>query len=536
MAQLIVLLSGSVASGKSTLGNHLVEDFGATLTKTWALLTEIDPKVEHDRESLQDLGEKLDKETKGRWVAEALGKIALRLPNDAIIVVDSVRIQSQIDFIRRGFGPSVVHVHLHASDADLEKRYAGRKRKDIKELGSYEQVLQNETERNVPQLRENADIVINTTRTDERDVLIRAASHLGLYGRECHRVVDVIVGGQFGSEGKGQVSAYLSTEYDVLVRVGGPNAGHMVYRDEEPDNFHILPSGSRVSAAELVLGPGAVVNVETLLKEIGKLQIDPDRLSIDPQVMIILDEDKTAEERLVNGIGSTGQGVGAATARRILQRDESVQLARNIQELEPFVRPTWVRLEERMRDPGVRILLEGTQGTGLSLYHGFYPHVTSRDTTVSGCLAEAGIAPRHLRRTIMVTRTLPIRVESPKETDKHSGPLKQELKYKDVAERSRLPENEIRNTEKGSVSKKPRRMGEFDWELFKKSVFLNSPTDIALTFVDYIDRGNQNARRFDQLTQDTLRFIEEVEKVANAPVSLISTRFHYRSIIDRRNW
>lgn len=536
MARLIVLLSGSVASGKSTLGNHLVNDFDATLLKTWQLLTEIKPDVIRDREALQSLGEQLDKETDGRWVSEALGKRAAREPADAIIVADSVRILQQIDWVRRGFGAAVVHVHLEAYDVDLRKRYAGRKRKDIKELTSYDEVLKNETERAVPALRDNADIVLNTTWSDERDVLIRAASRLGLYGRGCHKVVDVLVGGQYGSEGKGQVAAYLSKEYDLLIRVGGPNAGHKVYKAEEPDTFHSLPSGSRVRSAELMLGPGAVVDIDTLLREINMVQIEPDRLTIDPQVLIITDDDKEKEKRLIEEIGSTGQGVGAATARRILQRDDSVQLAKHVKVLEPFVRPAWVRLEQRMRDPRTRILLEGTQGTALSLYHGPYPHVTSRDTTISGCLAEAGIAPSHVRRTIMVTRTSPIRVESPKGKGKSSGPMKQELTFKEIADRCGLPESEIRKTERTSTTNKTRRIGGFDWELFKKSVFLNSPTDIALTFVDYIDGKNQDARRFDQLTPDTLRFIEEVETVAGAPVTLISTRFHYRSIIDRRSW
>jgi adenylosuccinate synthase len=285
-----------------------------------------------------------------------------------------------------------------------------------------------------------------------------------------------------------------------------------------------------------VLGPGAVIDIETLLTEINALEIEPERLTIDPYAMIITDEDKEVEKRLVAGIGSTGQGVGAATSRRIMLRDENVLLAKHTKELEPYVRPAWIRLEEKMRDPRTRIFLEGTQGTALSLYHGPYPHVTSRDTTVSGCLAEAGIAPGRVRRTIMVTRTLPIRVESPKGKGKTSGPMKQELSYREVADRCRLPEDNIRKTELTSTTRKQRRIGEFDWELFRKSVFLNSPTDIALTFVDYIDGLNQNARRFDQLSSETLRFIEEIEQVANAPVSLISTRFHYRSVIDRRNW
>jgi adenylosuccinate synthase len=72
--------------------------------------------------------------------------------------------------------------------------------------------------------------------------------------------------------------------------------------------------------------------------------------------------------------------------------------------------------------------------------------------------------------------------------------------------------------------------------LLRKSAQLNFPTDIALTFVDYLHHKNRGARRFDQLQPETIRFIEEVERVANAPVSLISTRFHPRSVIDRRTW
>jgi adenylosuccinate synthase len=79
-------------------------------------------------------------------------------------------------------------------------------------------------------------------------------------------------------------------------------------------------------------------------------------------------------------------------------------------------------------------------------------------------------------------------------------------------------------------------VGEFDWALLRLTSLLNGPTDIALTFADYLDKRNSQARRFDQLTDKTIRCIEEVEDVAGAPVSLISTRFHERSIIDRRLW
>jgi adenylosuccinate synthase len=108
--------------------------------------------------------------------------------------------------------------------------------------------------------------------------------------------------------------------------------------------------------------------------------------------------------------------------------------------------------------------------------------------------------------------------------------------WTEVSRRSGIPLRELRKVEKGSVSGKQRRVGEFDWELLQRAARLNGATDIALTFVDYLNIRNREARRFDQLQQDTIYFIEEVERVAVAPVSLISTRFDVRSVIDRRAW
>jgi len=110
------------------------------------------------------------------------------------------------------------------------------------------------------------------------------------------------------------------------------------------------------------------------------------------------------------------------------------------------------------------------------------------------------------------------------------------LSWAEIARRSGHSATELRKNERGSVSGKLRRVGEFDWVLLQKSVQLNGPTDIALTFADYIDKNNQNARRFEQLSERTIRFIEEIEHVAGAPVTLISTRFHTRSITGRRSW
>jgi adenylosuccinate synthase len=277
-----------------------------------------------------------------------------------------------------------------------------------------------------------------------------------------------------------------------------------------------------------------VLYVPKLLKEIAECQVEADRLSIDPQAMIITDDDRNKEGVLVAAIGSTGQGVGYATARKILGRSDSgTQLAKDIPELKPFIRDSCSLMERLFRDRK-RFLLEGTQGTGLSLHHGWYPHVTSRDTTVAGCLAEAGISPSRVNKVILVCRTYPIRVQSPEGNT--SGPMSQELTWEEIAARSKLDAAELRLNELTSTTKRQRRVSEFDWALLRKAASLNAPTDIALTFVDYLAKSNQRARRFEQLTDETIRFIDEIERVAAAPVSLISTCFGSRAVIDRRAW
>ena len=114
--------------------------------------------------------------------------------------------------------------------------------------------------------------------------------------------------------------------------------------------------------------------------------------------------------------------------------------------------------------------------------------------------------------------------------------MAKDLTWRIIASRSGYDELELRKSEITSTTARKRRVGEFEWDLYRKAVTLNSPTDIALTFTDYIDVQNARARRFEQLTEQTIQFIQELERVASAPVSLISTRFDYRSIIDRRSW
>ena len=212
-----------------------------------------------------------------------------------------------------------------------------------------------------------------------------------------------------------------------------------------------------------------------------------------------------------------------------------VRLAKDVPELRPYVRDTQ-EIPERAFALGCSVLLEGTQGTTLSLHHGEYPHVTSRDTTVAGCLADAGIAVTRVRRVVMVCRTYPIRVADPAMEGETSGPMASPVTYEQLSRRSGIDMERLMKIETTTTTRRQRRVANFDWEQLRRSTFLNGPTDIALTFVDYLDAKNQAAYRFEQLTPETLRFIEEVERVTGVPVSLISTNFSWRNVIDRRAW
>lgn len=537
---LIVALSGEICAGKSTLASHLARNFDFHVFKTKEALVALGKERGTDRVSLQDLGQKLDRATAGLWVVKEFQRsFFASIDAGGCYVVDAVRIPDQVTALRKSFGQSVVHIHLVGSERVLFERYAavyGRQRSAGTIRREYREIKADDTERQVNVLEKSADLVINTDQSLDDDVAIRVASFLGLPSDFHRPQVDVVVGAQFGSEGKGQICAHLAPEYDALVRVGGSNAGHSVYAEPEKHKFRLLPSGSvRAPNAKLIIGPGAIVDVDVLLAEIRKYNIGTNRLTIDGNATIVTAADKLEEKKLKKSIGSTGQGVGAATANNITNRNRgNKNKVRFAKILKGYIGSAHEELESLFRSSG-KILLEGTQGTGLSLYHGFYPFVTSRDTTVAGCLAEAGIAPNRLRRVVLVARTYPIRVESPR--DGTSGPFESsELSWAEVSRRSGISEGELERCERTTTTDRRRRVAEFNWSLFRRACELNSPTDVALTFVDHLSIQNREARRFEQLTAPTIAMIEEIQRCARVRVSLISTRFDFRPIIDRRSW
>lgn len=550
----VVLISGRLYTGKSGLARLLTEDLAYHPFKTSEWLAKRAQEMGRpiDRLSLQALGDEMDDKSEGRWIHDEVLKEASALSEEALILVDNIRSAAQLDAFRGDHDLDIVHVHLYANNEELEARFKKNNKSSCADQPAEYEILDHIKKiEDVESLKLDADVRINTARTDNRDTFVRVAARLGHYSAPDIRCVDVIVGGQYGSEGKGHIAAYLAKDYDVLMRVGGPNAGHTVSGRSGIYVYHQLPSGAKETTARLLLGPGMTIHVQSLLKEIADCEVTEDRLFIDPQAMIIEDNDRTNEVDVVAKIASTGTGSGRAASRRIRDRGKpETRLARDIPELQIYVgqgpnyRGATTRLLEDAYRNGSSILLEGTQGSGLSIFHGPYPYVTSRDTNVAGCLAEAGISPSRVRKILMVIRVTPIRVANPDgDSGETSGPLKHEINFEMVARSSGINVDELITNEKTSTTKRPRRVGWFEWEQFRNACALNAPTDVVLTFADYMTVENRGARRFEQLSQNTIKFVEELERVAQAPVSLINTRFpreddrlDLRTVIDRRNW
>lgn len=315
----------------------------------------------------------------------------------------------------------------------------------------------------------------------------------------------VLVGGQYGSEGKGAIAAHIAKDYNIHVRVGSPNAGHTIYWSGKKHVMQSIPCGWINPEAVIVIGRGALLNMKQFMKElVHVMSYYPnflERLAIDAEAGI-LDEKFHEVEGGVNGemhmrIGSTGEGVGPARIARIQRDPRTFRLFKDVAAeygLEScMVVNTPLYLAEA-QDRGRNILIEGTQGSALSLLHSFWPYCTSIDTNAAGIISEVGIAPSRVTNVLMVCRTYPIRVAG------NSGPMQNEITWELLNERMLLAgAHRGIEPEHTTVTKKIRRIAEWDDKLFEQSCVLNAPTEIALTFADYIDPEIANSTNVDDL-------------------------------------
>ena len=314
--------------------------------------------------------------------------------------------------------------------------------------------------------------------------------------------VSIVVGGQFGSEGKGKVAHYLAQKMGAsfAVRCGGPNSGHTVIDPSGKARiFQQLPTAAILPDVKLAICAGSYIDLDILLREIQETRVGPDRLIIDPDAVIITEEIKQREAQggLIGRIGSTGSGTGAAVVARI-NRESSLLFARNIEKLAPFINT----VSDILRDSAnknERIIIEGTQGFGLSLFHSnYFPFATSRDTTAACFLAETGLSPLDVDDIILTIRSFPIRVAG------KSGPLPKEITWKVICEEEGGNKNII---EKSSVTKNIRRVARFDSKIVRKAIKINNPTQISLNHLDYLPK---------ERVLDFVKYIEkEIEREIN---------------------
>ena len=325
--------------------------------------------------------------------------------------------------------------------------------------------------------------------------------------------VSVVIGGQFGSEGKGKVALEIVRrsrergELVATVRVGGPNSGHTAYdRSGRKWALRQMPASCIDRNVEVYFPAGSYIDVDVLLREIAELSYPQERIFVSPYARIILPEHKWWEQKagLVSAIGSTGSGVGAAiiaaVARGAVNVDLPSMATRDCDRLREFTsRGETTGLLRQRLDGGHRVVIEGTQGFGLSLLDGgYWPKATSRSTTAAAALAEAGLSPRDVDDVTMVIRSFPIRVAG------DSGPLANETTWDEVARNAGV-DADIR--EFTTVTKKLRRVGHLDPELVRRALAANAPTRIVLNHVDYIGSENSLSDRSSRVT----RFVNAAE-------------------------
>lgn len=288
-------------------------------------------------------------------------------------------------------------------------------------------------------------------------------------------MIYLVMGGQAGSEGKGEFTAHLARQlYDrgnlgAVVRTGGPNAGHtFTLSDNTQYKMRQIPCAWHIPEVPLFIGPGSLIDPEVLTQELNLTSyngFDVDRLHIDPSAVLITDQDKQSELELRASIGSTGEGIGSARSRHVMRRAG-------------FYSPNRPPVHEALNsiyDLGQDIIIESTQGFDLSLVHsGYYPRTTSRDVTPGIILSDAGLSSRLNHRVIAVLRTYPIRVANGEAGS--SGPLNQETTFEALG----VPE------ERTTVTNKVRRVGHFDWDQVHRMATICRPDYLCVNFLDYL--------------------------------------------------
>jgi len=327
----------------------------------------------------------------------------------------------------------------------------------------------------------------------------------------------VIVGAFWGDEGKGKIISYLALKdrIDFCVRTGSVNAAHTVWKDGQKFALHMVPAAFVYEKTRLLIAAGANVHVGQFFKELEQTKVDG-RMGVDQNASVIEEKHSVQDKASAfnKGIGTTGWGVGPALEERVRR---TAKLARDIPELKPFLTDSVQEINDGL-DNGKRVLLEGTQGFMLSLFHGTYPYVTGRDTGASAIASEAGVGPTRVDDVLIVYKSFMTRVGA--------GPLPGEVTKEEALKRGWF--------ETAAGTGRDRRSAPFDFDLAKKTAKINGATQAAVTKLDSMFPTCQGARKLDDLTDEAKSFIKEVEKRTGVPVVLVGTGPDALDIIDLR--
>lgn len=330
----------------------------------------------------------------------------------------------------------------------------------------------------------------------------------------------VLIGSQWGDEGKGKITDFLAEKANLVVRYqGGNNAGHTVVANGEEFKLHLIPSGILYSDKTCVIGNGVVIDPKVLLEELGYLEergIKTGKLLISSNAQVIMPyhwvlDGLEEEARGEHKIGTTKRGIGPAymdKASRIgiriidlLDKDEFAEkLRRNLveknnlfvkvygqealkfeeiyetylgyaEQLRPMVTDSSLAIDESIRSGG-KVLFEGAQGTLLDIDHGTYPYVTSSNPIAGGACVGAGVGPTRIDRVVGVIKAYTTRVGE--------GPFPTEL-LDETGEQMRANGHEF-----GTTTGRPRRCGWFDAVIARYAVRVSGISDFAVTKLDVL--------------------------------------------------
>lgn len=365
----------------------------------------------------------------------------------------------------------------------------------------------------------------------------------------------VIYGTQWGSEGKGNFASKISedeaTRKIFAVRNGSINSGHTTLDvDKNPIVTQLLPSSSfsHPFKTQSVLASSCYVHFLTLFDEISKLDACHKQLPfydvlIDSNAGILKNDHQQTErdKNLKQRIGSTQEGVGAATSDRVMRTAPSAKTYfhdtfkekhrskyRYLKKHIRFVNVAQFLNERKSKD--AHVIVEGTQGVLLSLYtSGYYPYCTSRQCDPYSIMGSIGITERGWDSVEIIgaTRTHPIRVGG------NSGELPNEVTWKYMKEKT---DGYIESPETTSVTNRFRRIAEMDLDFMNSRSFkLYTPDSIALSFLDYVNPEDASVKNWNNLSKKSLDYIEKIERKTEISVNYVSTNPGYYNVIKKQN-